>query len=102
MKEPIDEWAPLPEKAAVPSGWRPLKYALIGAVLAVAVAVLLSAVWGFIFGLNSAFYGSHKPGWDGAAIRAMIMFFFGGFPIAGIGFVIGLVVGLVKSDPERG
>jgi hypothetical protein len=100
MKEPIDDWAPLPAKASAPSGWRPLKCALLGTILAVAGAVLIAAIYGSVFGMASSFYGHHKPGLDGAYIFAMIAFFFGGLPAAGIGFVVGLVVGLVKN-PDR-
>jgi hypothetical protein len=97
MKEPIDDWEPVSEKCRPNSAWRPLKWGLIGAVSAVALAVLFSAIYGSIYGMASAFYGHHKPGLDGAYIYAIIMFFFGGLPIAGIGFMVGLVIGVVKS-----
>ena len=101
MKEPIDDWAPIPERYCAKLGWRPLRYALLGAVQAMTVAVLLSALQGFLFGLTSAFYGSHEPGWDAAVKLSTIMLFMGVIPVGGTGFVIGMVIGLLKGDETR-
>jgi hypothetical protein len=98
MKEPIDDWGPPPKKDAAYHPWRSLTWGLLGAVSAVALAVLLSALRGLFFGQVSAFYGTYEPGWNAAAKMAIFMFFLGGLPIAGIGFAVGLVVGLVKNS----
>jgi hypothetical protein len=101
VKEPVDDWLPLPKKGAS-DPWRPLKWGLIGAVSAVAGAVLLAALRGFFFGQVSSFYGTYEPGWDAAYARAGFMLLLGGLPISGLGFAGGIIAGLVKSGHRSG
>ena len=103
MKEPIDDWGPLPQKGAANPAWRPFKCGLVGAASAVAGAVLLAALHGLFLGFHPApIYGSYEAGLNAAATMAVFVFFMGGLPIAGIGFAVGFVVGMVKSGLRKG
>jgi hypothetical protein len=88
----------MPQKGGANPAWRPFKWGLIGAASAVAIALLLAAIRGLFFGQVSAFHGTYEPGWYAAYTKAMFMFFLGGLPISGIGFLVGFVAGLVRSS----
>jgi hypothetical protein len=79
-------------RRAVPGG-------LAAAGAGVVALVALSAVWGGLFGFHpsATIYGTAPPGWQGAATTALFYLIFAGPPVALAGFVVGLVVGLVRA-----
>jgi hypothetical protein len=103
MKEPIDDRGPLPQKGKANPARLSFKWGLIGAASAVTGAVILATLHGLFLGFHpSPIYGSYEAGWNAAHTMAIFVFFMGGLPIAGFGFAIGFVVGLVKSAFGKG
>jgi hypothetical protein len=94
----IDDWAPLPAKESPRQWWRVLKSGLIGVVVSVLAIILLALIHGLLLGFHPApIYGSYEPGLNAAASMAVLVVVFGGLPVAMVGFVVGVVVGLIRS-----
>jgi hypothetical protein len=73
---------------------------LIAAVACVITAVVGAAIYGGLFGRQSAFWGN-SPGWPTAALAALLWTMYAGPLLAAAGFVHGVAIALlVRDDPE--
>jgi hypothetical protein len=74
---------------------------LIAAGACVITAIVLAAIYGGLFSKASAFYAT-SPGWQSAALAAVIWTVLGSPMVAPTGFVLGAAVALLVRDGDVG